>query len=154
MAGVKGKSGTKPKPNNKKVLAGSKHVNTDAVEFDLLTGVEAPQWLGDLAKKMWETLVPHLCKENVLAVTDLHNLEAFCSAYQTFRDADEHIRTKGLVVTGATGGPVKNPSLTAKNEAMKQMSSFGSSLGLDPASRGRLIGGGVSSKSIGEFDEF
>lgn len=42
---------------------------------------------------------------------------------------------------GATGGPIKNPALIALNEADKQLIAFGSLLGLDPASRQRLIGG-------------
>ncbi len=140
MAGVKGKSGAKPKPNKKKLLSGSKHANPDAVEFDLIKNVSSPEWLDELGAGMWKTVCPHLCKEKILAVTDLHNLEAFCSAYSTFRLAEVEIRTKGLVIEGATGGPVKNPALTAKNEALRQMTMFGSALGLDPAARGRLMG--------------
>lgn len=152
--------GRKKKPNAQKLLSGSKHVNADAVEFDLLTGVDAPEWLGELATQMWETLVPHLCRERVLAVTDLHNLEAFCSAYETFREAEVLLKpdpdrpeSTGLTIIGATGGYIKNPAATVKNEALRQMSTYGSNLGLDPAARGRLMGtqGGGGK---GEFDDF
>uniref|UniRef100_UPI003A95A002 phage terminase small subunit P27 family n=1 Tax=Gimesia sp. TaxID=2024833 RepID=UPI003A95A002 len=68
------------------------------------------------------------------------NLEVYCSAYEQFRLCEESIKALGLIVTGATGGPVKNPALTAKNEAVKQMASFGGLLGLDPSSRQRLTG--------------
>lgn len=145
--------GRKPKPNKQKELSGSKHANPDAVEFDLISNVAPPNWLPPLARDMWKTVCPHLCKEKVLAVTDLHNLEAFCSAYATFRDAAHEISKEGLVVMGATGGPVKNPALTAKNEALRQMSMFGAALGLDPAARGRLMGPN-SGNGDNEFGEF
>ena len=57
------------------------------------------------------------------------------------------------MVEGATGGPMKNPALTSKNEALRQMSMFGAALGLDPAARGRLMGtsGGDKGNAFGEF---
>jgi P27 family predicted phage terminase small subunit len=132
--------GRKPKPNNKKLLSGSRNAKENAVEFDLITNIDAPDWLDELGKGIWKTIVPHLCKEKVLAVTDLHNVEAFCSAYSTFRAAEIHISENGLVVEGATGGPMKNPACTVKNESLRQMTMYGAALGLDPASRGRLMG--------------
>ncbi len=145
--------GRKPKPNKQKLLSGSKHANNDAVEFDLINNVDAPEWLDELGVQMWNTVCPHLCKERVLAVTDLHNLEAFCSAYSTFRLAEQSVKDLGITVQGATGGLVKNPALTAKNEALRQIATFGSMPGLDPAARGRLMspnsGGGGN-----EFSEF
>lgn len=145
--------GRKPKPNAEKKLSGSKHENKNPVEFDSIENVDAPEWMPELARQMWETVCPHLCKKKVLAVTDLHNLEAFCMAYSNWRDANEEIRTKGLVITGATGGPIKNPACTIANETMRQMALFGGNLGLDPAARGRLIGpnAGSSSNPFGKF---
>ena len=151
--GVKGRSGAKPKPNNLKVLSGSRRANKNAIEHTLIENVDPPDWLPDLAKTMWQTVCPHLCSKKVLAVTDLHNLEAFCMAYSRWRDAERIIASKGLVVEGAAGGPIKNPAVTVANEALKQMSSYGSALGLDPASRGRLIGVG-SDKKINPFERF
>ncbi|HBR5268215.1 TPA: P27 family phage terminase small subunit, partial [Klebsiella pneumoniae] len=46
----------------------------------------------------------------------------------------------GLSITGAMGGKIKNPELTAKKEQESEMSSTGSMLGLDPSSRQRLVG--------------
>lgn len=140
MSGVKGRSGAKPKPNAQKRLTRSKHVNKNAVEFDLVTNAEPPFWLPPLAVEMWEKVCPHLCAQKVLSVTDLHNLEAFCNSYATWHEAAKILRTKGAVVEGATGGPIKNPAATVVNEALRQMQMFGASIGLDPASRGRLSG--------------
>ncbi|MNW04557.1 Phage terminase, small subunit [compost metagenome] len=67
-------------------------------------------------------------------------MEAYCAAYGRFRSAEEEIQKHGIVVEGAQGGPVKNPAATVANEAMKQMATFGSFLGLDPSSRQRMQG--------------
>ncbi|MEE8057420.1 MAG: phage terminase small subunit P27 family [Pseudomonadales bacterium] len=141
MTGVKGKSGDKKKPNKKKELTGSKHYNPNAIEFDtVLNAVDLPRHLKGLARKMWGTVCPQLCKQKVLAVTDLHNLEAFCLAYSRWRQAEKIIDAVGIVVEGATGGPIKNPACTVASEERNQFNKFGGNLGLDPASRGRLIG--------------
>ncbi|MBF4433208.1 phage terminase small subunit P27 family [Vibrio anguillarum] len=144
MAGVPGKSGRRSKPTAKKELAGNpgkRELNKNEPNFGLVTNVMCPEWLGDYGRELWETIVPLLCREKVLSGTDIQNVEVYCSAYHQFRECEDNIKKFGLVVTGATGGPIKNPALTAKNEAIKQMSSFGAMLGLDPSSRSRIIGG-------------
>jgi len=152
MPGIKGRSGTKPKPNSQKQLSRSRNENKTPIEFDTIENVEPPSWLPDLAKQMWQTVCPHLCKKKVLAVTDLHNLESFCIAYSTWREAVQQVLVNGIVVEGATGGPIKNPACTVVNETMRQIALFGGNLGLDPASRGRLIG--QSAKSSNQFSDF
>ncbi|MBY8029415.1 phage terminase small subunit P27 family [Vibrio fluvialis] len=144
MAGVKGRSGRPAKPTAKKLLAGNpgkRALNKDEPNFELVTNIECPEWMGEYGRALWETVVPMLCKEKVLCATDIQNLEVYCSAYDQFRVCEDNIKQLGIIVTGATGGPVKNPALTAKNEAIKQMASFGGMLGLDPSSRQRLTGG-------------
>ncbi|MGL6149294.1 MAG: phage terminase small subunit P27 family, partial [Plesiomonas sp.] len=88
--------------------------------------------------------------KGVICLTDLHNLEAFCLAYQTMRTAQAHVAVHGVVVAGSQGGPIKNPALTAMNEAMRQMATFGGMLGLDPGSRQRVIGS-VGKKEKNKF---
>lgn len=145
--------GRKPKPTAKKELAGNpgkRGLNKSEPQFSKITNVEPPEWLSDRASTMWNMIVPELLRENVVALTDLHNVEAFCVAYDNWRMAQESIQENGIVVAGATGGPMKNPALTAANETMRQMVTFGSMLGLDPASRTRLIGGNKQT-STNEF---
>ncbi|WP_433738986.1 phage terminase small subunit P27 family [Pseudomonas putida] len=145
--------GRKPKPTAKKQLAGNpgkRALNTAEPEFSKITDVDPPEWLSERAAVMWKMILPELLRENVVALTDLHNVEAFCTAYDNWRMAQESIRDNGIVVAGATGGPVKNPALTAANETMRQMVTFGSLLGLDPSSRTRLIGGNKE-KTTNEF---
>ena len=153
MAGVAGRSGRRPKPTAQKALAGNpgkRALNKNEPDFGLVTNIEPPEWLGENATKVWQMVVPELLKAKVLALTDLHNVEAFCTAYDNWRMAQDAVREHGIVVTGAMGGPMKNPALTAANEAMRQMVTFGSMLGLDPASRSRIIGGNKQ-RSTNEF---
>lgn len=136
--------GRKPKPTAQKQLAGNpgkRALNTSEPSFSSVTNIDAPCWFSDRAKVMWQILVPELLREKVLCITDMHNVEAFCISYDKWRLAEESVQTLGIIVEGAMGGPMKNPALTAANEAMRQMATFGSLLGLDPASRSRIIGG-------------
>lgn len=137
--------GRKPKPTARKKAAGNpgkRALNDDEPDFGLVTNIDAPEWITGEARDMWQRVAPPLLKQKVLQVTDLHNVEAFCMAYGIWRAAAVDVAKNGTVVAGATGGPIKNPALTALNEAAKQMVTFGSMLGLDPASRSRLVGGG------------
>lgn len=137
--------GRKPKPTAQKKLAGNpgkRALNTAEPKFSDAVNIDAPSWFGQRAVTMWETLVPELLREKVLCITDMHNVEAFCVAYDKWRQAEESVQNLGIIVEGAMGGPMKNPALTAANEAMRQMTTFGSLLGLDPSSRSRIIGGG------------
>ncbi|MCR8931941.1 MULTISPECIES: phage terminase small subunit P27 family [unclassified Pseudomonas] len=106
--------------------------------------------MSDIAATMWKMVVPELLREHVIALTDLHNVEAFCTAYSKWRMAEDSVQQFGIVVSSAQGSPIKNPALTAANEAMRQMVTFGSMLGLDPSSRSRLIGGNKE-KQTNEF---
>lgn len=145
MAGTP-RSGRRAKPTALKLLqgnAGKRAINGDEPKGEILNHIPAcPDWIGELGQEAWKHLAPWLTKNKILTATDLHNLEAFCSAYHRWREAENIYATQGPVVEGATGGPVKNPAATVINESLKQMTTFGSALGLDPASRVRLGGGG------------
>lgn len=146
VASVPGR-GRKPKPTAKKELAGNpgkRSLNKNEPEFTEMKNIDVPDWIASLyahATGMWETVAPELCKERVLSITDIHNLEIFCMAYQRWRDAQNDVHTYGVTIVTDTGSHIKNPALTAINESSRQMATFGSMLGLDPSSRSRLIGG-------------
>ena len=145
--------GRKPKPTAQKKLAGNpgkRALNHDEPQFTTVTNIDPPDWLSERAATMWKMLIPELLREKVVALTDLHNVEAFCSAYDKWRMSEEAVQLYGIVVTSAQGSPMKNPALTAANESMRQLVTFGSLLGLDPASRTRIIGGNKNT-STNEF---
>lgn len=137
--------GRKPKPTARKKAAGNpgkRALNDAEPDFGVVTNVDPPDWITGAGRDMWLRVAPLLCGQKVLQATDLHNLEIFCMAYGNWRLASIDVANNGIVVSGATGGPVKNPALTALNESAKQMASFGAMLGLDPGSRQRMVGGG------------
>ena len=144
--------GRKPKPTAKKKLAGNpgkRALNKNEPVFASVENIDVPDWIAefDLAAGMWETIAPQLCKERVLSITDIHNLEIFCMAYQRWREAQKDVAALGgVVLVTETGSYVKNPAMTAINESARQMATFGSLLGLDPASRSRLMGGNGENK--------
>lgn len=143
MPGVAGRSGRRAKPVAKKEAAGNpgkRQLNTLEPDFGLVTNIEPPQWLDVEASDMWKRVAPLLCKQKLLQLTDLHNLEVFCSAYGNWRRAQMDLAKNGPVVVGAQGGPVKNPAATVVKESAGVMATFGAMLGLDPSSRQRLIG--------------
>lgn len=145
--------GRKSAPEAKKRLSGSRRSNADAVEFDSVVNIECPEWLTELAAMMWETVCPQLCKSGVLSANDAHLLEVFCSEYDRWRKALDIYKEDGPVVIGANGGPIKNPAGTVINECLRNITSYGSQLGLSPSARSALISpGGIKTK--GEFDEF
>ncbi|EKN4700368.1 phage terminase small subunit P27 family [Yersinia ruckeri] len=150
MAGLPGRSGRRAKPTARKELAGNpgkRALNKSELAFTPITAVAPPDWLDETASTMWVMIAKELCAQRVLCATDLHNLEIFCMAYSTFRRSHLHLKAHGVVMIGATGGPIKNPSLTAINECSRQMASFGALLGLDPSSRQRLVGGNTDKNS-------
>jgi P27 family predicted phage terminase small subunit len=144
MSGVKGRSGRRPKPTAQKALAGNpgkRALNKAEPQFSEITQVDPPEWMQPLAIQMWEMVLPELLAQKIVCITDLHNVEAFCTAYANWRAAQAMVVEHGPVVQSAMGSPMKNPALTAAKEAMSQMVTFGAMLGLDPSSRARLTGG-------------
>lgn len=148
--------GRKPKPTVLKKLAGNpgkRKLNDAEPDFTEITDVEPPEWLPDLALEMWQTVMPELLAAKVLTVPDLHNVEAFCTAYAMWRDAEDHVKQFGVVIE-TEKSTIKNPAVTVINEAKKQMREFGALLGLDPSSRQRLVGPKKSEDKGNPFDNF
>ncbi|WP_263079237.1 phage terminase small subunit P27 family [Endozoicomonas sp. Mp262] len=137
--------GRKPKPSARKQLAGNpgkRKINTEEPSFTQLVEASPPDWLDDIARGMWETIVPQLCREKVVAVTDLHNIEVFCCSYSNWRTAQLELSRNGsAILTDDNGKKYKHPAATIVNESYRQLCTFGALLGLDPSSRQRLIGG-------------
>lgn len=137
--------GRKPKPRELEPQNRNPLKNTIACggsDFSDVLSIEPPSYMDGMrhASMIWDSVVPELLKNKILKITDMHNVEMFCIAYENMRKAQEEIVEHGVTMEGATGGPIKNPAVTALNEASRQMIQFGSMLGLDPSSRTRLTG--------------
>lgn len=134
--------GRKPKPTARKIAAGTRkdRVNPMEPRYDSIQNIDPPEWLQGPGRALWELLAPQLCKQRVLKMTDVQNLEAYCAAYGRFREGEDAIKQYGAIVKDDGGRLFKNPATTVINEAVRQMATLGSMLGLDPASRQRLTG--------------
>lgn len=132
MGGVNAVAGAGRKP---KVKA------TGDTDFENVFDIDVPEYMEHMSNAvvMWKSIVPELLKRKILKVTDLHNIEMFCMSYHNLREAQHEVVLYGVTIQTETGR-IKNPALTAVNEASKQLASFGAMLGLDPASRARLMG--------------
>ena len=151
VAAVPGR-GRKAKPQEVKKASGNpggRKLNKAMPEFSQVIDIDPPEYFDGLefAPMIWRSIVPELLKAEVLRITDMHNVEGFCIAYDNYRQCQKDIAENGVTVMGGNGNLAKNPALTAINEAMKQMTMFGSMLGLDPSSRQRLTGGGKKEKT-------
>ncbi len=142
IATVSGR-GRKPKPTALRRLngnAGKRPLNKNEPQFNQVVNILPPDWLPDLARMMWQMVVPELLNQKVLTAVDLHNVEAFCVSYARWRQAEAEVETHGMLMMDGNGKYFKNPAFTIINETKKQMIQFGSLLGLDPSSRTRLTG--------------
>lgn len=142
--------GRKPKPTALKLVTGNpgkRRLKKNEPSPDALTKVpDPPDWMDGIGAAMWREVSPWLVEAKILTATDLHNLEAFCMAYQRWREAQADITKNGIIVMGAKQ-EIKNPACTVSNETMRQMATFGSALGLDPAARARLKPGGAKEET-------
>lgn len=135
--------GRKPKPTALKKMAGNpgrRPLNEKEPDFKELTNIDPPEWLLPLADDMWKRVVPELLREKIIKITDLHLVESFCNSYAIWRMALLDVANFKIIMQNASGGPTKNPALTALNEANNQMMKTGAALGLSPADRTRLMG--------------
>ena len=103
---------------------------------------------------MWRKMVPVLNASNKMAPLDKNLVEMYASQYEIYRNAYEDIKENGqvtkvykTVVNPVTGdviandmtGYKRNPSTQIYSDAIKQLKSLGSELGLSPASRAELM---------------
>ena len=151
IASVPGR-GRKAKPTEIKRVNGNpgkRALNNNAPDFSAVVDIAPPIYFDGLehATMIWQSIVPELLKNKLLRITDMHNVEAFCMAYDNYRQCQKHIAENGVVIMGSNGGDIKNPALTGLNEALRQMATFGAMLGLDPSSRQRLTGVGGKEKT-------
>ena len=123
-------------------------------ESDAVLSLTPPHHLGKIASAMWRKMVPVLNASNKMAPLDKNLVEMYASQYEIYRNAYEDIKENGqvtkvykTVVNPVTGdviskdmtGYKRNPSTQIYSDAIKQLKSLGSELGLSPASRAELM---------------
>lgn len=133
--------GRKPTPTALKLVRGNpgkRAINHDEPKPTKGLPSKPPEWLDDTARKTWKKLVKELNALGLLTTVDGPSLGAYCQAVSRMEAAEKHIAEKGIVVDGAHGGLIKNPSVTIAKECALLIQKFASEFGLTPASRTRI----------------
>jgi len=91
-----------------------------------------PAWLSKMAKAEWKRVAPELSERRILTRADLSQLESFCIASATFREAHMKLAKEGLTVHGK-----RHPAFGIMNAAQTTARLCAAELGLTPTSRSR-----------------
>ena len=140
MAGYKGKQGRKPKPTQLKKLAGNpgkRPLNEN--EPEPKTRIPAcPFHLSGDAKKEWERVAPLLENLRLLSDIDRAALALYCQAWSRWLEAEQALKTYGVMVKSPNGFPMQSPYLAVANKAMEQIRAMLTEFGMSPSSRSRV----------------
>ena len=80
-----------------------------------------------------------LAELGLISDLDRAALAAYCAAYGRWAEAEESLKTQGVIVLSPNGFPIQSPYLAVANRAMEQMRSLISEFGMSPASRTRVL---------------
>ena len=137
--------GRKAVPDNIKRLRGTDQpsrmrpdapqAGTDALQF-------IPDELSMEARKHWATIRPQLVESGVATNLDRDSLIVLCETWATFLEAVKQLRSKGILVLGRHGEPVRNPYLRVVNDSTIQLTRLFAEFGMTPSSRTRVVSTG------------
>ena len=133
--------GRKPTPTHLKLLRGNpgkRPLNHD--EPTPKTAIpKCPQHLDETARKEWTRISKHLAALGLVSEIDRAALAAFCVAWSRWVEAEEKLKTHGILVKSKSpnGFPIPSPFLAIANKAMKQMVDLATEFGMTPSSRTR-----------------
>jgi P27 family predicted phage terminase small subunit len=147
--------GRKPKPTKLKLVDGNpgkRPLNESEPDPDQEEECpQAPERLNDVAKAEWDRIAPELYNLGLLTKIDTAALEAYCSAYARWLEAEDKIRELGMLVKAPSGYPIQTPYLSIANKAIEQIKAFLTEFGMTPSSRSR-ISVGAERKKPSEWD--
>lgn len=147
--------GRKPKPTALKALAGNpgkRKLNPAEPELPV-SEVDAPVWLGPVAREEWIRLASTLLAAKILTVGDRNSLAAYCENFAAWRRAQAVIARRGLTFKTRSGYEQQRPEVSIAQKSMALMLKFAVEFGLTPASRTRLDGGSAPKDPKGKKDE-
>ena len=120
---VKGNPGHRPIPEG------------PAVPLEIPT---KPPHLSAIASQEWDRMAPQLYAAGLLTSIDLAALATYCQAFGRWVEAEEALKTHGVLVKSPSGFPMVSPYLTVANKAMEQLSKALVEFGMSPSSRSRV----------------
>jgi P27 family predicted phage terminase small subunit len=141
LAGTRN-SGRKPKvndPNAARREQRQRAVNAQSNNSEFENIKSAPSRLNQQSKTLYTHIVRELGKRGVLKDLDSTLLEEYVTQVVVSRSARKVIDKHGVVIIDDDGNIKKNPAVDVLNNAVKNIKSLGSSLGLDPVSRSAML---------------
>ena len=84
-------------------------------------GETAPDWLDRIGKWYWRYITPALRQTGILHAGTRELVAVMCSAYSTYRRANDKLRAEGRIVPGANGTTKVNPLVTVEKHAFEVM---------------------------------
>ena len=147
-------AGRKPKPSAIKILEGNpgKRPLNEHEPKPLKKAPPCPKWLEPEAKKEWRRLAKTLEAMGVLTEADMAAFAGYCQAYARWKEAEERITDRGLVIRTPSGYPQQVPYISIAQQYLKLMQQFAEQFGLTPAARSRIIAGSGESKAVDDMD--
>ena len=148
-------AGRKPKPTAVKILEGNpgKRKLNEHEPKPQRKAPPCPKWLEPEAKKEWRRLAKTLEAMGVLTEADMAAFAGYCQAYARWKEAEERITDRGLVIRTPSGYPQQVPYISIAQQYLKLMQQFAEQFGLTPAARSRIIAGNGEGKAVDDLDE-
>ena len=144
--------GRRPKPTELKVLEGNpgkRKLNAKEPKPEKKAPA-CPAWLMPEAKKEWRRLAKSLEAMGLLTENDRSAFAAYCQAYARWKEAEERITDRGLVIRTPSGYPQQVPYISIAQQYLRLMGQYAERFGLDPSSRSRIIAGKDTSATTGD----
>lgn len=123
--------------------------------YQELTTVTPPDWIPDSAKSEWQRLLPVMKKDFPLSETDYGLFLSYCLAFSRIKTAEGEIRKYGTFITNEKSGIKRaNPAITVQSQAMKDLKSSATGLGMTLEARSRLaLNKAKQSEKVDPFKE-
>ena len=148
------RAGRKPKPTAIKILEGNpgKRKLNENEPKPLKKAPPCPKWLEPEAKKEWRRLAKALEAMGVLTEADMAAFAGYCQSYARWKEAEERITDRGLVIRTPSGYPQQVPYISIAQQYLKLMQQFAEQFGLTSAARSRIIAGNGEGKAVDDMD--
>src|SRR5699024_8329113 len=123
---------------SKEFMAQREDAKQELFTHQELKSVTPPSWLPLSAKKEWERLLPVLKTDFPLSETDYGLMIAYVLAFSRIQTAEGEIRKRGTLVQGNDGNMKPNAAVRLQSQAMKDLKSAATCLGMTMEARSRL----------------
>ena len=155
MAGIRGKSGRRPKPSYLKVLQGTNRpdrVNESEAMPDALLE-RAPLHLSKAARQEWRRMGERLLAVGLITVLDNPAFALYCEAWAKWREAEDRLAAEGMVYLAPSGAPHVSPYYQIAAQERQAAYRFLIEFGMTPASRSR-VKAAPKPQAADPFEEF